>query len=299
MINELIGAGWGYHDSDSERLARELETADLAELDPKAAPRCLQLSNHTIGEHLGDWTRARRFAETVCAARPGYLHQAMVGGHLAVARFMDGAVAAAQQAEIEALLAAEDPMATYLRVKSLLAGALAGSGRYADAGLVIGAANRLGLGTGESGSDRSIAITNNNLASELVGSESLDAEQTRLMLPSAEAARTFWKRCGTWVNEERAEYLLALVHNRIEDHRRGLEHAETALAVIADNGEEPVDEAFVRLAAAVAHQGLSQPESAAEQISRADALAATWSDESRVAEYQGDRAKAIGGQGRE
>ena len=65
MINDLIRDGWSYHDTESERLAGELEAAGLRELKGEAPAHCLRLANHTIGEHLGDWPRARRFAEAV------------------------------------------------------------------------------------------------------------------------------------------------------------------------------------------------------------------------------------------
>ena len=292
MIKDLIRDGWGYHDTESQRLADELEAADLSALEGEEPAHCLRLANHTIGEHLGDWARARRFAEAVHTRTADDSHDGRFGAHLAVARHMAGDVVAAQQAEIDALRVADDPIDVYLTAKSSLAGALAGTGRFTDAGRLIAAANRLASGLGESAtSDRSMAITNNNLASELVESEELDADQIRLMLDCATAAHTFWKRCGTWVNEERALYLLALVHNRAGDHRAGLRHAQTALDVIAANGEEPVDEAFIRLAVANAHIGLSDAESAAEHLARADELVSAWSDESLVAWYQRDRAQ--------
>ena len=107
MINDLIRDGWGYHDTESERLAGELEAANLGELKGEASAHCVRLSNHTIGEHLGDWPRARRFAEAVREATAD--HPGGFGAHLAVARYMDGDTVAAQQAEIECLGAAEDP----------------------------------------------------------------------------------------------------------------------------------------------------------------------------------------------
>ena len=168
MISDLIRDGWGYHDTESERLAGELEAADLGELKGEGPGHCLRLSNHTIGEHLGDWPRARRFAEAVRDATADQPPEASFGAHLAVARYMDGDTVAAQQAEIECLGAAEHPVDAYLTVKSFLAGALAGTGRFADAGMVIAAANRLAMNLGdEATSNRSMAVTNNNLASEL------------------------------------------------------------------------------------------------------------------------------------
>ena len=291
MIKDLIREGWGYHDTETERLADELEAASLDGWQGDEPAQCLMLANHTIGEHLGDWGRARRFAEAVHDAGPGSGSQG-VGMHLAIARYMDDAPIAAQEAEIAAVQAADDPLAAYLTVKSFLARALAGSGRCADAGLVIRAANRLAGSLGESrASDRGMAVANNNLASELVESENLDDEQSRLMLDCAEAAHTFWKRCGTWVNEERALYLLALVNNRAGDHARAIGFAEAALDIIAANGEEPVDEAFIRLAAATAHAALSETASAAQCLAEADDLAASWTDPSHVDWYRSERAK--------
>ena len=291
-MNDLIRDGWRYHDTESERLADELEAANLDELEGDAPANCLRLANHTIGEHLGDWPRARRFAEAVRDATADRPVEAGFGAHLVVARFMDDDAIAAQQAEIECLGVAADPVDAYLSVKSFLAGALAGTGRFADAGVVIAAANRLAGGLGDgAASNRSMAVVNNNLASELVESEELDADQSRMMLDCAEAARTFWKRCGTWVNEERALYLLALVNNRVANHADGLEFAQTALGVIAANGEEPVDEAFIHLAAATSQVGLSDIASAKEHLATADGLAEAWSDESLATWYQGERRK--------
>lgn len=292
MISELIRDGWTYHDTESERLAAELEAANLEDLEGDLLAECIRLSNHTIGEHLADWPRARMFAETIRHAKQAESLSATFCANLAVARFMAGAEIEAQHAEIESLLAADDPIVAYLSNKSLLASALAGSRRFVDAGMVIATANRLAFGQeGSSASDRGMAVANNNIANDLLEYDDLDANGTRLMLECAEAARTFWKRCGTWVNEERALYLLVLVNNRVGNHLAGCEFAKTALAVIAENGEEPVDEAFIRLALGSAYSGLGDIASARTQLARADALVKLWSDESLVSWYQSERAK--------
>lgn len=292
MISELIREGWNYHDTESERLAAELEAANLEDLEDDLLAECIRLSNHTIGEHLADWPRARMFAETVRRAKQDESLSATFCANLAVARFMAGAEIEAQQAEIESLLAADDPVVAYLSTKSLLANALAGSRRFVDAGMVIATTNRLAFDyEGASASDRGMAVANNNIANDLLEYEDLDVNGTRLMLECAEAALTFWKRCGTWVNEERALYLLVLVNNRVGNHLAGCEFAKTALAVIAENGEEAVDEAFIRLALGSAYSGLGDIASARTQLARADALVKLWSDESLVSWYQSERAK--------
>ena len=221
MFKDLISNGWSYHETASERLAQELEAADLAELDGDERAEALRLSNHTIGEHLGDWARARQFAERVCSR--GHLRSAGAGAHLAVARYMDGAMAAAQQAEIESLgAAAQDSTSAYLVFKALLGSALAGSGRFADAGLVLSAANELASAQdAPMASDREMAVVNNNVASALYATEDSDSEHNGLMLSCADAALRFWRLCGTWMNEQRALYLLSLVSNCVGISAKG------------------------------------------------------------------------------
>ena len=80
MIKDLIREGWSYHDNESERLALELEAAKLNDLEDDELVGCLHLANHTLGEHLGDWARARRFAEAVCSANQDYLGVSTVSG---------------------------------------------------------------------------------------------------------------------------------------------------------------------------------------------------------------------------
>lgn len=298
MIKDLIQDGWSYHDTDSERLALELEAADLTHLEEDVLVQCLHLSNHTIGEHLGDWARARRFAEAACAANPDCESMATAQAHLAVCRHMDGALGSAQQAEVRSIGAAQDPVGAFVVLKSLLATAMAGTGRLDDAELVIGAVNELALGSEEEQTwDRSLAIADNNIASALYDMDDLDPAYNSLMVGCAAASLRLWKRCGTWINEERGLYLLALVSNRLRDYERGVEYAVAALDVIdahAVEGGEEVDECFIRLAAADAYAGLSDGRRSQVEIARADALATEWSDASLVEEYRLQRLKVIG-----
>ena len=294
MIKNLIREGWSYHDDESERLAQELEAANLEDLEDDELVRCLHLANHTIGEHLGDWARARRLTEAVCSANPNYLGVAAASAHLAVSRQMDGAVASAQQAEVESIGAVGDPVSAFLVLKSLLASAMAGSGRFSDAGLVIEAVNRLALGCeGNRPSDRQMAIGNNNVSSALYDVDDLDPAYNELMVACAAASLEFWKRCGSWINEERRLYLLSLVSKRLQDYKHGVEYAVAALNVIDANGPEAVDECFVRLVAAHAYGRLSDQGRSKEEVGRADALASEWSDASLVAEYRRERLKVV------
>lgn len=290
-MRELIRQGWSYHDTESERLARELETSNIEELEEGDQGLCLRLSNHTIGEHLGDWSRARRFVERVSSVHGSHLNWRVAGPHIAVAWYMDGALGEAQQAEINCIAASDDPVGAYLGIRSIVAGALAGTGDIDQARSILDAANKFASAGEAKSSDREMAMVNNNVASNLLASPNLDARHGEFMRNCALAALKFWKRCGTWQNEERALYLLSLVSNRLGEYENGLNYARSALEVIEANGEDKIDECFIRLAAACAYKGLGNDELCAGELTQADSIAKNWSDESLVKEYQDTRLK--------
>jgi len=71
-LEKLLDDGWGYHDTESERLARELEAAAAHGVASNALAPFVHLVTHTIGEHLDDWPRALRLGERVVVAQtPG------------------------------------------------------------------------------------------------------------------------------------------------------------------------------------------------------------------------------------
>jgi hypothetical protein len=139
--------------------------------------------------------------------------------------------------------------------------------------------------------DRAVAITSNNLASELVEAADRTADQTGLMLTAASASRTYWLRGGTWENDERADYLLALTHRAAGRHDEALEYARRGLATIAANGEEPVDEAFLRLSAAAAHRDLGDGEAHARELAAAETLAANFDNPGLVEWFESEAQK--------
>ena len=138
-----------------------------------------------------------------------------------------------------------------------------------------------------------MAIGNNNIAGALYDADDPDPAYKALMVACAAASLEFWKRCGTWINEERGLYLLSLVSNRLQDYEHGIEYAVAALNVIDANGPEAVDECFVRLAAAHAYAGQSDQGRSKEEVGRADALASEWSDASLVGEYRRERSRVV------
>ena len=289
-ITDLIESGWNYHETESERLACELENSNYSGLSVDQVAHCLQLSNHTIGEHLRDWSRARDFVHSVLNANPCSAKDSKVSCCRYVADYMNEDHLGATLAELDAMNSSEQPLGTYVAIKSMLAAALVGSGSVNAGFDILKPLNELASAKElPQSATRSLAVTNNNVASDLLKIDTTGSDHRELMLECATTALVFWKSCGTWTNEERALYLLALVYVRIENFEEAKNHAQAALRVIHSNGEELIDEAFIRLTAAQAHCGLGELESARSHIEKADLIAEQWSDDALRAEFEDAR----------
>ena len=294
MIETLVTDGWEYHESESERLASELEAADVSGLKSEVLLQLLKLSNHTIGEHLHDWSRAANLAEKACSTTSEEEISEEVNIQLAIPQYMNNDVSKAHRAEINAILNSENAMSTYLSVKALLANALASDERYEESFELVETLNHFASSVDVDGPYiRSLAIANNNIASRLIDEAELTAESKKLMLESANSSLIYWKKCGTWENEERALYLVSLAYNRLDQFDQALSYGESALKVIHENGEEKVDEAFIRLALANAHRGLDNKTGHEEELALADAIADEWNDPGMDKWYQEERVRSI------
>jgi hypothetical protein len=120
------------------------------------------------------------------------------------------------------------------------------------------------------------------------------ADEDALMRMCAETSLRFWLRCGTWINAERAHYLNAMVATVTGDPASGLTQADTALAIIAANGERPLDAARLHLARAVSLAALGDADGRAHAIGDADAAAARLATAGLKAQFAVARAKVMG-----
>lgn len=292
-FNTLINTGWARHDKETAVVSGELEAHAALADDPGKAVQLITLAVHTMGGHGGEWARAAALAGRVVAALPESHELAPALGNLAVARFMAGDHAGALASEADAArLTDGQPVAVMARARVLVASALVDAKRLEEAARVYEAAVKLAKSRDEKlACDRAIAVTSNNLASEFLGRENLSDTEKALMLSAAQNARDFWLKCGTWENEERAEYLLACVHNKLGQPQKALEHSARGLEVIANNGEEVVDEAFLNLTQANSCRLMGNREGYERALARADELAGEWTDQGLKDWYAGDRAK--------
>jgi hypothetical protein len=286
--------GWSYHDTQSERLAGELETAASALVAPELLVEFLRLSNHTIGEHLCDWPRARRLGERVLHGRAANAETAMAWASYSVACLLAGEPVQATAAELACLAAAGQPFAALIEARFMLVAALVGSGRVADVAAIYDGALALARTTGDQAPACAIATASNNLASELVEASARSPAEEALMATAADAAHEFWLRCGDWVNEETALYLKALVANALGRPDEALAIASAGLDIIDANTPRPIDAAFLRLTRAQALSASGDKGGARSELALADAAAAQSPSADLKAWFAEERAKAFG-----
>ncbi|MBX9266606.1 hypothetical protein [Chromobacterium violaceum] len=264
------------HDDDPDAAIEQLPALLAAPgLSASERSRAAWLANHLLGEKRGDWRRAWSLLKALpeAGANPAQLR------HCAVAATLAGDALAAWRLERQSLACGSSADGVRLAIRlGVLQGAL-GAAPLRDA-LSEFAVLQAGLELEEAGEpDAALAALVNNIVSALLEKDELDIRDPfceGTLLRGARIARLLWERAGSWVNRERAEYLLALAANRFERWRDGLQAADAGLALIADNGEEEVDRAFLLLERARALSGLDRRAEAEEAHAAARALAASF-----------------------
>lgn len=263
------------HDDEPGRAVDVLRTLDAAALPAGQLPRYGFLLLHVLGEELGHWGEAADRLDALRAARVdaplAVLAQAATAAHLAQRSPNPAAEALAamgggeEEAALTALgaLGSRPPAQAQTQAEQLER--LARASQRFDAHGPLN--QRLALGFSNATSnllDRAPAPVPAAIASALRA--------------GADAALRFWTAAGNWVNLERALYLRALVANRIGDHAAARDDCRQALRVIAANGDEAVDRAFLQLQLAAALLRLGETEGGQQALAEAKASAAAWDD---------------------
>jgi len=88
---------------------------------------------------------------------------------------------------------------------------------------------------GDAEAVKALAAIANNLASQLLDA-GRDAAADTLMMEAAELAQRRWHQAGTWLNAQRADYLLARCAAASGDGARALRHAAACLSLCTAHG---------------------------------------------------------------
>jgi hypothetical protein len=280
------------HDDEPDEAAARLRGLDIAALPKDAMPLAAFLFNHVLGEKLGAWEDAAQHIDRLreqCTDVP-----AAVNVHAAVADELAGRGASKARAAVAA--ASSDAVAECaigLRRLSFTQDRMDTRAFAAALGDLAQRAEALATGTPF---DTQLAAGLNNATSRLLdlNPDVSDAAVRDALHAGAAQALRFWQAAGTWVNHERALYLVALAANRIGAHAQARDAARQGLDVIAANGAEDVDRAFLLLQLAGAQQRLGEDASSLAARRDAQAIAATWTEKWLGDWFAGEEAKLFG-----
>ncbi len=299
-FDDFINKCWERHEAETEAVASDLAENLENITDAQQAGLFCNTVNHVFGVHLHRWADAADLCEKALYTHDNESSLANPFGNMAVSQFMAGRHAASLASAAKAVqLTNMEPVSMSIRTNVMIASALVDEKRYDDALPLYSSVLELARSRGEEKlfSDKAVAITSNNLATILMEQENRTEQEDQLMLDAAYAAKEFWLKAGNWVNEERAEYLLAMVYNKVGKYDEALGYAGQAIEVIQKNGEEVVgeevvDEAFINLSIAISFKGQNKRKGYDKAIERANELMIDFADKpGLVSWFEGERAK--------
>ncbi len=244
-IPELLDRGWAEHDGDADGVATRLAEALGRVAAPEHVEPFARLAAHVCGEHLGDSARGVALLRALRA-----LPACDAAGAAAIARWSAALACAAGD---------ESELATLVETDAAHALALAASMRTGQrdlgraAALYERAAGRLGPTPADGApAIRALAVVGNNLASALQEKTARSGEEDAAMVGAARRALAYWKLAGTWLEHERAEFVLARSLTLARDARAGAEAARRCLALCERNAAPAFERFFGELALAEA-----------------------------------------------
>ena len=266
-LEHWLSRAWDRHADDPVGVLAELPEAAASATADTEIDRLLRLAHHIVGAHQGG--PAELAAGRALLARLAALPAA---GPVAQASATAYGHALALTGDAQHPLAAlPGPEAS--RVQALAAANLA-EREPARAGQLLDAAVAAAEATGLPDTDpavRALAVAGNNIAATLQELPTRDAASTALMLQAARLGLHFWRRAGTWLEEERAHHRLALCAAAAGDAALAREHAQACAAIVAREGDVALEAFFAHEASALAEAAAGDSTARAQAVARAQA----------------------------
>lgn len=290
-MDAFIEQAWNDHESDlpgvSARLRDRLPR--LAEWPGQAADFAL-LAEHVWLAHGGDTDAMGACVDVLQPLAP---QDARLASALARAR------AAAALLQDEPAAATGLPPAAAIRAHATAASGFAARDDIAAARRVLQRAGALADDAGAADADaaRAYAAGCNNLASQLLDGPRGTARDA-LMMDAAQQARGAWARAGTWLNEERADYLLARCAAAVGDTAAALAHARSCLAICEANAADAFERFFAHEALGLALRAAGDADAADRARARMGLLIDDIAEAGLRAHAQASLARFDGVQGR-
>jgi tetratricopeptide (TPR) repeat protein len=273
----FVSENFAVHGDQPEAVFSRLPEGIALVADAKDLPGMSHLVCHVSGEHLGRWdeglellSRLERLPVFDAAAPTGKA----VRRQMAVLHRCAGRLAESERIFEQSLAGGNLPVASdRIRLLALASTAYQHQGRLDEC--IRDFEECLRLASYGPGKDdpaaRALAVTSHNIAGEYRERPTLTDRERVLMLRAAETSVTYWKIAGTWVEEDRAEYYLALSHLKAGDGRTALRHAQRCLAIVEGNKGDEYETFFAHECVTRSHHAAGDAASARKSR---DAMAA-------------------------
>lgn len=274
------------HDSDPARALAMLRNLDAAALSRTRLPRLSFLVTHVLGEKFELWGEALAEQRALVRLAGDPVPPAVLRNAAVTARLTGETTQAATWTRALAAAARSTDAKAEAQVELAAAAFSCGRLEAHEAGqMVLRALEPLDAfhDAPVDYLDSAFGAVTNNLASDLLERPIEDLTDDALchaLQSTAEHSQRFWTRAGTWLNHERAHYLVAMAANALGDGAKGAEQARAGLALLDEHdtaGDEHVDRAFLELELAMGLR-LAGQDGRADALARALALAARFGD---------------------
>jgi hypothetical protein len=231
-FNAYLDKAWNDHASDSLKVSKTfnegLEMVETAEqLNDMAV-----LINHVMGTHLGQWQAGIVLLQSL------HQHKAF-SSETEAAKTVHRAVAALGLANNPQGNLQEHSQSEQIRILAMSSAALVDFDVPRAHTLM-----KQAVGMAETSLDakdpanRSLAVSGNNMASQLEEKPNRSADETDLMIFAARMARKYWEIAGTPVNVLLAEYRMAKSLLQAQQAEKARHHAQTCLEMCEANKGE-------------------------------------------------------------
>jgi hypothetical protein len=248
-FDTFLESAWNDHADQPQAVAERLAGAwPMITTSTHIAPFA-RIVAHVYGEHLGRWDEGIRLLERLRGHR---CRDGDPSTESAISRNIAALRYAADADTSLAPLSSEDRVT----ILAMASAALAGQRAYRRAIAAYDAAIALageGLADGSPGV-RALAVGGNNLAASLEEKVDRDAFETSGMVAAAEGGLKYWKRAGSWLEEERAEYRLACSLIAAGDGRGAISHAARCVEICTAHAAAPFELFFGFAALALAQR---------------------------------------------
>jgi hypothetical protein len=260
---------WADHGDAPGEVALRLPPALALAATPADLAAWIRLVTHVYGEHLGRWQDG---LDLIAQAEPGCADDVparmALHRHRAALQWCAGSASGVEALDPAEAVAALGIAASALAEQGQIDRALA---TYARAEATAAA----GLPDG-SPALRALAVGGNNLAATLETLADRTPGQTAGMLAAADSGLAWWRRAGTWLEEERAHWRVARCRLAAGDGPGAARAAQEGLAVCTAHGAPPFERFFLQVALAQARRA------AGDEAGWAEARTAALADHAQV-----------------